>query len=48
MGMLRRGLGQPVDSTDDYPAGKLFMRYTGELVTDMKLFQTVMTQGETK
>lgn len=45
--MLCRGLGQPVAENNDYPAGKLFMRYTGELVTDMNLFQTVMTKGET-
>jgi len=45
--MLRSGLGRPVDRTTDYEAGKLFMRYTNELVTDMNLFQTVMTRGET-
>lgn len=45
--MLRSGLGQPVDRAPDYQAGKLFMRYTNELVTDMSLFQTVMTRGET-
>jgi carbamoyl-phosphate synthase large subunit len=45
--MLRSGLGQPVGPAPDYQAGKLFMRYTNELVTDMSLFQTVMTRGET-
>ena len=46
--MLRSALGQPVDRAADFPAGKLFMRYTNELVTDMHLFQTVMTRGETQ
>jgi len=45
--MLRTGLGQTVDRAAEYEAGKLFMRYTNELVTDMNLFQTVMTRGET-
>jgi carbamoyl-phosphate synthase large subunit len=45
--MLLRGIGRPVDTTSDYPAGKLLMRYTHELVTDMDLFQKVMTRGET-
>jgi len=45
--MLRSGLGQSLDRAMDYQAGKLFMRYTNELVTDMNLFQTVMTRGET-
>jgi carbamoyl-phosphate synthase large subunit len=45
--MLRRALGQPVNGVPDYPAGKLFMRYTHELVTDMNVFQAVMTRGET-
>ena len=44
--MLRHFLGMDVETTSDYAAGKLFMRYTDELVTDMALFQSVMTQGE--
>jgi carbamoyl-phosphate synthase large subunit len=42
--MLRRALGLPVDTTG-YEAGKFFMRYTYEMVTDMQRFQSVMTQG---
>jgi carbamoyl-phosphate synthase large subunit len=42
--MLRRALGLPVDATG-YEAGKFFMRYTYEMVTDMQRFQSVMTQG---
>ena len=30
----------------DYPAGKLFVRYTYELVTDMDRFQQMITTGE--
>jgi carbamoyl-phosphate synthase large subunit len=44
--MLRHGLGMDFPTTSDYPPGKLFMRYTNELVTDMSLFQSVMTKGE--
>lgn len=45
--MLKKCLGQEVAPPSDYEAGKLFMRYTNELVTDMSLFQMVMTRGET-
>jgi hypothetical protein len=37
-------LGLPVDAAG-YEAGKFFMRYTYEMVTDMQRFQSVMTQG---
>jgi len=44
--MLRRSLGMPVPAALDYPAGKLFVRYSFELVTDMDLFQKAVTRGE--
>lgn len=46
--MLRRALGRPEPGPDaDYEAGKLFIRYTYELVTDMERFQRMVTHGET-
>ena len=45
--LLRRSLGMPVPSQRDYPAGKLFIRYTSEMVTDMTRFQNTVTSGET-
>ena len=45
--LLRRAMGMSVPSADEYEAGKLFIRYTCDLVTDMAEFQKVMTRGET-
>ena len=45
--MLRRLCGLPVDELTPYAAGKLFMRYTYEIVTDLDRFRQVVTQGET-
>jgi carbamoyl-phosphate synthase large subunit len=44
--MLRRSLGMPVPESLDYEAGKLFVRYSFELVTDMGMFQKAVTRGE--
>ena len=44
--LVRRNLGLPVPSVSDYEAGKLFVRYTYELVTDMTNFQKAVTRGE--
>ncbi len=45
--MVRRALGlpEPESAPDDYEAGKLFVRYTSELVTDMDRFQRIVTTG---
>lgn len=43
--MLRAVEGRPLPPRPDYAAGRLFMRYTAEMVTDMDRFQSVMTQG---
>lgn len=43
--MLRAAAGLPLPPRPDYAAGRLFMRYTAEMVTDMNRFQAVMTQG---
>lgn len=46
--MVRRALGLPDPASEvrDYPAGKLFVRYTYEMVTDMERFQNLITTGE--
>lgn len=44
--MLRRSRGLPVPDSCEYDAGKLFIRYSYELVTDMDLFQKAITRGE--
>lgn len=45
--LLQRALGQPVSKAYDYPAGKLFIRYTGEQICDLERFQNMVTLGET-
>lgn len=44
--LVRHCLGLPVPPAPDYEAGKLFVRYTYELVTDMAAFQKAVTRGE--
>jgi carbamoyl-phosphate synthase large subunit len=44
--LLRRGLGLPPAEVTDYSAGKLFIRYSYDLVTDLDPFRKVMTTGE--
>jgi len=44
--LLRHSLGLPPLQANGYEAGKLFVRYTYELVTDMAPFQRAMTKGE--
>lgn len=36
----------PIPPIADYDSGKLYVRYTYEMVTDMKAFQQITTQGE--
>ena len=45
--MLRRLFGLPVGELPSYAAGKMFMRYTYEIVTVLDRFRQVVTQGET-
>ncbi len=45
--LARRCLGQPTPATSEYAAGKLFVRYTYEVVTDLDVFQKAVTRGET-
>ncbi len=44
--LLKHAMQMPHEVDSEYPSGKLFMRYTNELVTDMDLFRSIMTQGE--
>ncbi|WP_457644525.1 ATP-grasp domain-containing protein [Persephonella sp.] len=44
--IIRKAFGLPVVEYSDYPAGKLYVRYTDDLVTDMERFQKIITRGE--
>jgi carbamoyl-phosphate synthase large subunit len=44
--LLRRSLDLPPAPVADYEAGKLFVRYSYDLVTDMTPFQNTVTRGE--
>lgn len=43
--LIRAAESLPLPPRPDYEAGRLFMRYTAEMVTDLERFQNVMTQG---
>ena len=44
--LIRRAFDLPVPPLPTYEAGRLFIRYTNELVTDMALFQRIILRGE--
>ena len=44
--MVKTAFGLPLKSPRDYPAGKLYVRYTYDIVTDMSVFQNIITKGE--
>ena len=44
--IVRKCFGLPPGNMGDYEAGKLFIRYTYELVTDMAYFQSMTLKGE--
>ncbi len=44
--LVRAALGEDLPPAPDYEAGKLFVRYSYELVTDMVKFQQAVTKGE--
>jgi carbamoyl-phosphate synthase large subunit len=44
--MLKTVMGLPCEVPDSYEAGKLFVRYTYEMITDMKVFTNIVTKGE--
>lgn len=45
--MVQTATHKPLKDVKPYPAGKLFVRYSADVVTDMSDFQTLVTQGET-
>lgn len=45
--MVRKMFDLPLGKTPSYAAGKMFMRYTYEIVTEMDRFQQIMTVGNT-
>jgi carbamoyl-phosphate synthase large subunit len=44
--MVRRAFDLPLPATPSYEAGKLFIRYTYEVITNMTMLQDLITQGE--
>jgi len=44
--LIKHSLNLPLSPSNGYEAGKLFVRYSFELVTDMEAFQNVVTRGE--
>jgi len=44
--LVRQAFDLPVPQPADYEAGKLFIRYTYELITDMSRFQNISLRGE--
>jgi carbamoyl-phosphate synthase large subunit len=43
---VRKAFNLPLTVARDYEAGKLFIRYTYEIITDMQPFQNIVTKGE--
>lgn len=39
--------GASVNPVNEYEAGKLYIRYTQEIISDMRVFQNMVTKGET-
>ncbi len=44
--LVRAALGLPVERNGDYEAGKLYVRYTYDLVTDMSTFKSITMKAE--
>ncbi len=44
--MIRTLFEQPLTAPPDYPAGKLYVRYAYEMITDTASLQALVTQGE--
>ncbi len=45
--LVRAALDLPVEKDAEYEAGRLYIRYTYDLVTSMDTFQRIVTKGET-
>ncbi|WP_457623333.1 ATP-grasp domain-containing protein [Persephonella sp.] len=44
--IIRKSYGLKINENFDYQPGKLYVRYTDDLVTDMERFQKIITRGE--
>jgi len=44
--IVRKAFDMPVNVVEDYPVGKLYIRYTDDFVVDMDTFQRLITLGE--
>ena len=44
--IVRKAFDLPVIDYSDYEAGRLYVRFTDDLVTDMERFQRIITRGE--
>jgi carbamoyl-phosphate synthase large subunit len=44
--LVRLALGQDVDPQEDYEAGKMFVRYSWDMICDLSRFQEIATTGE--
>ncbi len=44
--LVRAALGLPVERASSYEAGRLYVRYTYDIVTSMDTFRKIVTQGE--
>ncbi len=44
--LLRAAMGEEPERHWEYPAGKLYIRFTDDLVTDLEVFQRMVTRGQ--
>ncbi len=44
--LVNLGMGEKVTSYDTYEAGKMFIRYSYDMIVDMATFEQISTQGE--
>ena len=44
--MVKKAFGMDFDNSTEYEAGKLYVRYTYDIVTDLSLFQKITMKGE--
>ncbi|WP_456432715.1 ATP-grasp domain-containing protein [Thermosulfuriphilus sp.] len=44
--LLKAAVGLPVERDSSYEPGRLYIRYTYDLVTNMEIFQRIITRGE--
>ena len=44
--IIRKAFNLPIKDYSDYPAGKLYVRYTDDIVSDLDNFQRIITKGE--